>query len=94
LFDASAPLEILGDRAHLYYKKYLALFICFGCLFEVFLPNDPKERAFFDNIYYPAFQEIVAMFGVKPMIIRLLPEDSADDDYWNWYAPEDFSLGN
>ena len=92
LFDASQTLGDLGHEARLYYKKYLALFICFGCLFETILPNDTEEAPFIKNIFIPAFEEVTELFGLKPIIVNILPEESADDEYWNFYSAEDFSL--
>ncbi len=92
LFDASLTLDALGHEARLYYKKYLALFVCFGCLFETILPNDAEEAPFIENVFIPAFEEVTALFGVKPIIVNILPEDSASDEYWNFYSADDFSL--
>lgn len=92
LFDASLILGDFGHEARLYYKKYLALFICFGCLFETVLPNDSEEAPFINNIFMPAFEEVAALFGVKPIIVNILPNESADQEYWDFYSADDFSV--
>ncbi len=92
LFDASAVFADWGDSAQLYYKKFLALFICFGVLVETFTPEDAVERPFIDNVFLPAFTEVQAEFGLKPLIVRLLPAEDAADHFWYYYPEGNFLM--
>ncbi len=94
LFDASAVFADWGDTAALYYKKFLALFICFGVLVETFTPDDAIERPFIENVFLPAFLEVQKEFGLKPLIVRLLPDAEAADTFWYYYPEGNFLVPN
>ena len=68
----------IGDS----YLHYLALFICYGILFENFLPDDPEERRFTRERMLPSFVKAVELFGVKPLIVPLLPRETENDKRW------------
>lgn len=81
----STPLyEAWGKKPSAYYRKFLALFICHGILFENFL-LDGSEGQFTRDIAWPAIRQVTNHFGLKPLIVRLLPEESEADPYWCWY---------
>lgn len=65
-----------------YYLHYLALFICDGILFENFLAEDVEERRFAREVVLPSFAAAVEFFGVRPLIVPLLPRESEGDDHW------------
>jgi hypothetical protein len=68
-----------------YYLFFLAFFICRGVLFETFTMVG-KESQFTTEIFLPAFQEIVDRFGVKPLIVPIIPVDEVENPYWFCYA--------
>jgi hypothetical protein len=70
-FDISAWLARHGGKAKDYYLHYLALFLCHSVLAEVFLVYDRKEKGFIEDTFYPAFTELEARFGVKPLVIPM-----------------------
>lgn len=68
-----------------YYFYYLSIFLVQGILFENFLVQDKEEREFFITKGYPAFKKVCKEFGVKPLIVRLLPKASESDPQWLHY---------
>ena len=64
------------------YLHYLALFICDGILFENFLSDDREERRFVRERVMPCFIKNLETFGVKPLIVPLLPRESENDEHW------------
>ncbi|MEK6673092.1 MAG: hypothetical protein AABY42_06395 [Nitrospirota bacterium] len=73
-----------GKKAKEYYKYFLSLFICHGILFENFITNEEEER-FSKSVVFPAFRQVVADFGLKPLIVPLVPHSQASDIYWRCY---------
>jgi hypothetical protein len=71
-----------ASRHEFYYLRYLALFICDGILFENFLADDPEELRFARERVIPSFAKAVELFGVRPLIVPLLPRESECDDRW------------
>ncbi|MDD5463750.1 MAG: hypothetical protein PHP62_01270, partial [Candidatus Moranbacteria bacterium] len=67
-----------------YYKKFFALFLCNGILFENFI-NKRNEKQFTDEVVIDSFREVEAIFGIKPLIIPLLPIEDADQSYFRSY---------
>jgi hypothetical protein len=63
------------------------LFICHGVLFENFVTNVEEQR-FAEEVVYPAFKEVEQLFGLKPLIVPLLPPHNASDKYWFCYSEE------
>lgn len=84
ILPVSALYEHWGKKPSLYYRKFLSLFICKGILFENFL-DDGDEGIFTREIVLPAIQKVTEHFGLKPLIVRLLPEETEADPYWCWY---------
>ena len=68
------------------YLHYLALFVCDGILFENFIATDPEERRFACERMLPSFAKALETFGVKPLIVPLLPPDTEDDEYWRSHS--------
>jgi len=85
--DASSWYKSNGGSAESYYHNYLSLFICHGVLFENFITNEEEER-FSKSVVFPAFKQVVAHFGMKPLIVQLVPHDVASDIYWRCYPAE------
>lgn len=72
-----------GKPVH-FYPRLLAFFICYGILFENFV-EEGSEGEFVGKIVRPAFERVTEHFGVKPLIVRLIPKDSETKRDWGWY---------
>jgi hypothetical protein len=81
IFNASDWYLSNGGKSAYYYEKFLALFIRHGILFENFLTDD-TELEFTKNIILPAIINISARFGLKPIIVSLVPADVECDGFW------------
>ena len=69
-----------------YYENFLALFLCHGILFENFHAKG-KEASFTDSIIVKNIRNIEKEFGLKPLIVPLVPiEDENWLYYWNSYS--------
>jgi hypothetical protein len=84
LTDNTAWVKSMGGRPKLFYHRLLALFVCHGVMFENFL-DEGDEGKFTCKIVRPAIEKVTNHFGLKPLIVRLLPEESEADPYWCWY---------
>jgi hypothetical protein len=87
ILDASSWYKSNGGNAENYYHNYLAMFICHGILFENFITNEEEER-FSKSVVFPAFKQVVEHFGMKPLIVSLVPHDVASDIYWRCYPAD------
>ncbi len=67
-----------------YYLYYLALFLVHGVLFENFLFNK-DEQFFTETKVLPAFQKLTEMFGVRPLIVPIVPLEEEEAPYWYYY---------
>lgn len=85
LQDCSSILHDYGDQARRYYERMLAWFVVHGVLFESFLTDD-NEAEFKQTVVLPAFAHVHHLFGLKPLIVELLPD--TEDRYW-WCYPAD-----
>lgn len=65
------------------YLHYLALFICFGVLFENFILGN-GEKDFTEKNILPSFHKLVEIFGVKPLIVPVTPIEYENNLFW-WY---------
>ncbi len=88
IFDASPWYMAHGKKAKEYYKYFLSLFICHGILFENFITNEEEEERFSKSVVFPAFKKVCQHFGLKPLIVPLVPHDQAADIYWRCYPAE------
>jgi hypothetical protein len=86
-FDVSSWYKSNGGSAAIYYQKFLMLFVCHGVLFENFVTNAEEQR-FAEEVVYPAFKEVEQLFGLKPLIVPLLPPHNASDKYWFCYSED------
>jgi hypothetical protein len=83
------PWFSVARRHEFYYLHYLALFLRDGILFENFLADDPEELRFARERVIPSFAKAVELFGVRPLIVPLLPRDKEsfiDCERWRSYA--------
>ena len=70
---------------HSDYLPYLALFVTQGILLENFLWGDESERKFTEERVIPAFEKIVELFGVMPLIVRTYSaEEESDPKHWQY----------
>jgi len=86
IFDLSSWYKCNGKKASEYYQYFLAFFICNGILFENFV-TDKHEAKFACEVVYPSFKKVEKLFGLKPLIVPLIPEDRITDIYW-WCYPD------
>jgi len=86
IYDASSWYKSRGKSAQESYKYFLSLFICNGILFETFV-TDKHEAKFASEVVYPSFEKVESLFGLKPLIVSLIPEDRITDIYW-WCYPD------
>ena len=78
------------DRQHrgdllAHYKKFLALFVTHGVLFEDYALEDKEEAQFIDSVLRPAYREVEARFGVRPLIAQLTPTSIETPEFWISY---------
>ena len=71
-----------------HYKRFLALFIVHGVLFEDYLVEDSEEEYFIREILEPAFTFVEKTFGVRPLITQLTPSSVESVKFWLSY-PKD-----
>ena len=74
-----------GKNPKLFYKKFLAFFICFGVLFEDYLENK-NEKKFTKEIVLPSFKNINDKLGVKPLIVRMFPLENDNTLFARFYS--------
>lgn len=70
------------------YKKFLALFVTHGIMFEDYPVEDsPVEEGFVTDILRPAVRHIEETFGVRPLIAPLVPAGIESTELWEGYPP-------
>lgn len=82
--DITRWLEHLGTTARDYYENFLYLFIRDGVLFENYF-STPHERPFVEKVILPAFEKTHHIFGVKPLIVQLVPPHGETRLFWDSY---------
>lgn len=83
-FDATLWFRSLGGFAGKYYEEFLTLFIRDAILFEYFEPT-ASEQKFICDTMMPAFQNVTTTFGLKPLILRLVPRNKEGRKLWDAY---------
>jgi len=78
------------DRQHrgnllTHYKKFLALFIAHGILFEDYALNDREEARFIERVLRPAYRFVERKFGCRPLIAQLTPTTGESAEFWISY---------
>jgi hypothetical protein len=84
VYDTSAWLRRMGGKPARFWPRLLSLFICDGILFENF-HSEGHETEFTRRIIRPAIAEVEARYGVRPLIVPLVPIAKERDPYWSWY---------
>jgi hypothetical protein len=77
-------IKKMGDTPEKFYVYFLALFIRNGILFENFLNNNEERMFTLENVI-PSLKILLKKFGVKPLIVRLVPKETEEDIYWLCY---------
>jgi hypothetical protein len=62
------------------YKYFLSFFMCHAVLLESYDVNE--EKSFIEKFVLPQFNFLSKKFGVKPLIVRLLPNKTGHDRIW------------
>lgn len=76
--------DLLGE-----YKKFLALFLVHGIMFEDYPVEDSAQEAWFvTDVLRPAVRHIEAIFGIRPLIAPLVPMGVASTALWEGYTPD------
>jgi hypothetical protein len=68
-----------------HYKKFLALFIVHGILFEDYALEDKEEARFIEGVLRPAFRFVEREFGCRPLIAQLTPTSVESPTFWISY---------
>lgn len=76
LYDASKWYTEKGNSSE-YYPFLLALFVRNGILFDNFNLNG-YEKSFSLKTVFPAIKEIKKIFNLKPLIVKIVPDDDID----------------
>ncbi len=85
IFDASY-LKKDGDSAKEVYERIFGICLINGVLFENFIAKDDEhEKKFSENVVLPAFKSVCDKFGLKPLIVPLLPLKNEEREEWDWY---------
>ena len=61
------------------------MFIRDNILFENFLFDEKEESKFTLDKFLPSFKKTIEIFGVKPLIVPLLPHEHEKSDLWFSY---------
>lgn len=89
IFDISAWFKRKGPKSKDFYLSYLALFVCYGVLFENFSTKEGiDEKDFSYEIVLPTINKLIEIFGVKPLIVPAIPTESESSPHWWHYPPE------
>jgi hypothetical protein len=84
-FDVTSLYKENGKVPSLYYNFCFSLFIRNGILFENYLISD-EEKKFTEKIILPIFKKVTKVFGVKPLVVPIVPIECEADVYW-WHYP-------
>ncbi len=71
-----------------HYKDFLALFVTHGVLFEDYVMEDKHEAHFVKDILRPACRFIEQRFGLRPLIVPLVPKTFESSRFWISYPHE------
>jgi hypothetical protein len=83
--DISTWCKNIG-RAKDYYYYYLLHFICHGVLFESFSLEIDNEDIFTNEVIMPAIRKIEEDFNLKPIVVRLYPENQTEEEDFYWFS--------
>jgi hypothetical protein len=75
----------------LQYEYLFSLMTTYGVMFESF---PPEEHDFFLTIVYPAYQNVIRRFGIKPLLVELISDEQECNRDWNAYPSVVYSFVN
>lgn len=78
LVDMSSWIKKWGEKAIDFYPYYMAMFIRNGILFDNYLIKG-EESEFTKNVFFPSYEKVLKHFGLKPIIVQLVPKDHEED---------------
>ena len=81
-----------GARDENYYYNFLLNFVRDGIWLENFDFSSKHEHDFFHRRIMPSFKAIEQTFGMKPLIVRILPAHAEDNPQWNHYGPKAWTI--
>lgn len=84
-FDVTHIYQNNGKVPSHYYNFCFSLFVRNGILFENYLVSN-EEKKFTEEVILPIFKKVTKIFGVKPLIVPIVPIECEADMYW-WYYP-------
>jgi len=87
IHDFSGWLKKYDNNPEKFYKYFLAFFIRNGILFENFLLNKEEEKFTLQHVL-PNIKLLMNEFGLKPLIVRLLPKEQEEDIHWYCYSKD------
>lgn len=89
--DLTDWLHTIGKPAEYYYPLLLH-FVAHGVWFENLVTTDEGENGFTNTIVLPTMKKIEERYGLRPLIVRLYPDEETqtdeDDFYWWCYPPQ------
>jgi len=71
-----------------HYKDFLALFITHGIFFEDYVMEDEHEVRFVKHVLRPACDFLEERFGIRPIIVPLVPKTFESNRFWISYPKE------
>lgn len=91
IHDFSEWFDKTKNTQDMYYFVFFSLFITNGILFENYFSQDKAEYDFFCKNIIGSFNKVEEYFGVRPLIVPLLPLRNELAKEWLWY---DISIRN
>jgi len=82
--DITEWIRRLGGDPRVFYPRLLALFICYGILFENF-HLEGREKTFTHEVILPALARVREFFGISPLIVPSVPVERERESFWAWY---------
>ena len=73
-----------------YYYPFLLHHVAHGVWFDNPFTADERDNAFSNNAVLPSIYKITDKYGVKPLIVRMYPDEETqteEDDFYYWCYP-------
>jgi len=86
IFDNSKWLERFG-RATAYYYPFFLHFVAHGVLFENVESYEEGDSGspMIRDVTTPAIQKIEGKFGIRPLVVRMYPQDQTEEEDFFWW---------
>lgn len=85
IHDFSDWFDKTKNKQETYYFVFFSLFVINGILFENYFSQEKSEYDFFCKNIIGSFNKVEEYFGVKPLIVPLLPLRTELAREWLWY---------